>query len=616
MTRNEFTHSFGDFTVFGFTKQAEAFCQHRLPEHLGIVPRVIDFGPAGHFFFYTSYGETAETEEAIALKLGLLHSSQGEPLSAQQLLEQKLISPRSVNADALRGNALVACFSKTSPAFTVYKTLLSVPQLYFSELDGGVLCTDGPKPHIALFDQVAANEKILPQHFLFRYVLGRYTYFEGIQRLLSGELLRWHDGNMEIRLLRDLRPEPGDLSFARVDARAISAFYREMSRVMGAYLGDIGGTGYTFGCMLSGGVDSSVMQVLINDHAPPDQRRSFSYVMETPEFKFEVEYAQEAVRFLGTDHTFVRTTPEAYPELLIETTDTLGFPITAESYPCKLSIAKYVQEHCPDVRFFFLGNGADSLLGTALARKIAFLEKVRHVPAASMLLRVAAALIDPLAAKKAHGLRQVAGMLAELDDPLSYRVPANITAVYSDIEVARRCFGDQALKEALEYRHFLEDLYLGSNHRNERVHMIELLADAYECGVVTNHLYLAHGCEQTYFFLDEDVIRIALAFDPDIRLLKGREVKPLMKAILAQTAFSDIIRKPKGTSVFNEDVHKWMRSGPLRDMVLAIERPGFLSRSDLEKLLQVPTWSPFDSPNWFLWDLLIYDLFKKRILRG
>jgi asparagine synthetase B (glutamine-hydrolysing) len=608
---------FGDFTVFGFTQEPEAFLQHRLSAHLGVSPRTIDFGSAGHFFFYTSYGDVAETEEAIVLKLGLLHSRKGEPISAQQLLEQKLASPQSIDADMLRGNALVACFSKTAPEFSVYKTLLSVPQLYFSDLDDGVLCTDGPKPHIALLDRVAVNQEAIHQHFLFRYVLGRHSFFDGVRRLLCGEIFRWRDGRIETRLLRDLRPEPDARSFARVDAEAIDALYGEMSSVMGAYLKDIEKTGYTFGSMLSGGVDSTILQLFINDHTPsPERRKSFSYVMQTPEFDYEVEYARQAAQFLETEHTFVTITPDEFPALLIETTEALGFPITAETYPCKLALAKFVEENCENVRYFFLGNGADSLHGTTLAKKIALLEKVRRIPASSLFLKLAAALANPLAAKKAHGLRQVANMLPELDNPRSYKIPANVTAVYSDIEMARRSFGDEALARALEYRHYIEDLYLGSNHHNEKVHMIELLNDAYECGVVVNHLYLAHQGQQIYFYLDEDVIRIALAFDPNVRFVQGRKVKPLLKGILERTPFSDITKKPKGASVFNKDLHDWMRNGPLRDMVLSIERPGFLSKSDFNELLKVPTWSPLDEPNWFLWNLLIFDVFKKRILGG
>jgi asparagine synthetase B (glutamine-hydrolysing) len=608
---------FGDFSVFGITQAPEALIRHKLPARLGISPRTIDCGSAGVIFLHTSYGDVAETKKAIVLKLGLLRSLHREPLSAQQLLELGWVTPQSVNADVLRGNALVACFSKTSPEFCVYKTLLSVPQLYFSRLAGGVLCTDGPRPHIALLDRVAVNEEAIPQHFLFRYVLGRHTYFDGIQRLLCGEMFRWRDGRMETRLLRDLRPEPDAPSFMRADSKAMDALYGEMSSVMATYLCDIEQTGYSFATMLSGGVDSTIMQLLINDHvAAPERRKSLSYAMQTPEFEFEVGYAKEAAQRLETQHTFVTISPQDYPALLVETTETLGFPITAETYPCKLAIAKFTEENCDSVRFFFLGNGADSLHGTTLAKKVALLDKVRHLPASSLILKLAAALVNPLAAKKAHGLRQVANMLPELDDPRSYKTPANITAVYSNIEMARRAFGDESLSKAFEYRHYIEGLYLNSNHHNEKVHMIELLNDAYECGVVVNHLYLAHGSQQIYFYLDEDVIRIALAFDPSVRFVRGRTVKPLLKGILERTPLSDITKKPKGASVFNRDLHDWMRSGPLRDMVLSIERPGWLSKSDFTELLQVPTWSPLDEPNWFLWNLLIFDVFQKRVLGG
>ncbi|MBN1878172.1 MAG: hypothetical protein JXA33_28390 [Anaerolineae bacterium] len=607
----------GDFTVFGFT-QSESFLWHELPERLGVSPRVIDYEAegTGHLFLYTSYGDIAETDEVIVLKLGLLHSSQGDPISAQQLLAQDLISTQSVNADVLRGNALIACFSKRLPEFSVYKTLLSVPQLYFSELGDGVFCADGPKPHLVLLDRVTVNEKAIPQHFLFRYVLGRHTYFEGIQRLLSGELFRWRNGRVDTRLIKDLRPRSEGALFTRVNSQNIAQLRKEMSRVMKAYLDDIKQTGYLSAGMVSGGVDSTLMQLLINEHIPaPERPKSFSYIMKTPEFEYEVEYAKQAIQFLETDHTFVTITPEAYPELLIETTETLGFPITAESYPCKLSIAKYVAQYCPEVRYFFLGNGADSLHGTSLAKKIALLEAARHIPASGVMLEGLAALINPLSAKKALGLRIVAGMLSELDDPHSYKIPANTTAVYSNIEVARRCFGDQAVREALEYRRYIEELYLGSQHHNEKVHMIELLNDAYECGVVTNHLYLAHQREQIYFFLDEDVMRIALAFDPHVRFLKGWEVKPLLRGILKQTSFSDIVSKPKGTSVFNVDLYKWMRNGALRDLVLAIDRPSFLSQSDFDMLLEMPEWDPLKEPDWFLWNLLIFDVFYKRVIQ-
>src|SRR5512141_2471810 len=127
----ESTSQFGDFTVFGFTRDP-GFMKQRLSARLGIAPRTIDFGSLGQFFFYTSYGDVAESEEAVVLKLGFLRSTAKSTLKTQQLLEQKLVEPRSINTNAFSGNGLVVGISKTEPVFSAFKTLMSVPQLYFS----------------------------------------------------------------------------------------------------------------------------------------------------------------------------------------------------------------------------------------------------------------------------------------------------------------------------------------------------------------------------------------------------------------------------------------------------------------------------------------------------
>lgn len=605
----------GDFTVFGFTKNPR-FTQYTLPERLGLTPRIIDFGSAGQFYFYTTYGEVAENEEAMTLKLGLLHSPQRTPISAQQLLAQELITPRSVTAEALRGNALVACFSKKAPRFAVYKTVMSMPQLYFSKSEDGLLCTDDPKPHLALFDQpLAVNEEAVVQHFLFRFVLGRHSHFKGIDRLLSGELFLWQNGQIETRVLRDYRLQPDSKRFAQADEYTIGQLYAEISSVMGAYVQDVRQTPYELGNMISGGVDSTVVQLALNDHLPqPEQRKTFSYVMDTPRFEFEVNYAAEASQLLNTSHTFFRIKPEEYPALLTETITTLTYPTPNEAYACKLGLAKFLKNNFPEIRYFFPANGADSSHGTSSVRKVAVLEKFRRIPASSLALKSAAAVIGPFAASKAHGLRTVAEMLSELDNPDSYHIPVNMASVYSDIDTARRCFGDGALRRALEYRRYLEALYLDSSHHAEKALMVGMVTDAYECGVTTNLIHLAYHSEQIYPFMDEDIVRIGLAFDPSIRLLKGWQVKPLLKGILEQKSLGTIAHKPKGPSVFSEDLHDWLRSGPLREMVLSIDRPGFLSKSDFEKLIDVPPWNPLDEPNWFLWNLLTFDIFQKEVV--
>ena len=100
--------SFGDFRVFGFTSDPDTLLKRDLPLRLGIKPRAIDFGTAGQIFFYTTYGDVAETDQAIAIKLGFLRSPEMSPLSASQLLEQQIVGLGSIDSGRVRGNALVA----------------------------------------------------------------------------------------------------------------------------------------------------------------------------------------------------------------------------------------------------------------------------------------------------------------------------------------------------------------------------------------------------------------------------------------------------------------------------------------------------------------------------
>jgi hypothetical protein len=168
------TLQFGLFSVFGFAKDP-GFLKHRLPDRLGIVPRTIDFGRAGRFFFYTSYGETAETEVAIALKIGFVRTPDGSSLSAQQLLDRHLVTPEGIDVHALRGNALVACFSKVEAKFSVYKTLLSGLPFYYSVNDDILVCSERLRCLVETLDRLELDEAALPQHFVYLSLTGSQT---------------------------------------------------------------------------------------------------------------------------------------------------------------------------------------------------------------------------------------------------------------------------------------------------------------------------------------------------------------------------------------------------------------------------------------------------------
>lgn len=602
MTAREFHPQIGDCTIFGFTPDPEEVLKRRLPLRLGVTPRSLPVGDRGHLFFYTSYGDVAESDEAIILKLGFARSPTKSPLSAQQLLDQKIVTPKFANPDALRGNALVVCFSKTLPLFSAFKTLCAIPQLYYWVSDDGIICSDRLRCIVSLMQRAELNSDALPMHFLFRSAVGSSTYIRNVQRLLPGQFFKWKDGDLSVNLIKDLSFADSDISFPRADARSLNILYESLRDVIGDYVAQAKATGQNVANLLSGGVDSSLIQFVLNQKSPA---RSFSFAARASSFEFEIEYARQASRFFHTEHTFVEFGPEDYPGLLARTIDALAQPPVLATEPSMLAVTEFVDTANLPIRFFFSGQGADALFGLEGAKKLKGLKYLSRIPAAATVLRGIGTFLKPFTASSRQLLKG-AEILAHADNPQAYVSPLNTLAVYTDIERLRQCFGDQALRAALEYRRELAAQYRKSNHYLEQGYVMDLVTDAYEVDVQRHQLFLAHHQEQLHPFFDEDILRVGMAFHPDVRYIKGFRTKYLLKDILEQQTGSATAQKPKGFSIFDDDLFNWMQSGPLRQWVDDIQLPGFIGRADYESLIQ--------QPDYFLWGLLLLDIFQKRIL--
>lgn len=596
----------GAFTIFGYTQEIDKWTR-KLSRRLAISPRTIDFGNAGHFFCYTSYGDMAETEQALALKLGFVRSTSRSPLSARQLLNQKIATPGRIETGAIRGNYLAACFSKAEARFTAYKNPISLPQLYYwAPANGEFIAADNLGCLAAVLDRLTLDETLIPFHFLFRHTPGPQTYFKDVRRLFPGQMLAWKEGAVTVTTVQDLRFTGNGPIFERVDTDSVNALHRELDEVIAAYINDIRSSGHSLANLLSGGVDSSLLQLILNEQLAPEPARSFSFYPErTPSFEFEVEYARQASALLKTSHTFATFTPEEYPEFIIKAVEILGQPVLSDVEPGKLALACFLAKNAPDIRFFFVAQGADTLFGLGVSQRLKGLEIFRKTPGGRLALTALGTLLKPFS-RRGQTLLKGAAILS--GNPHLFFAPVNTIAVYSNLEIARRAFGDKALKQAFEYRRSWEEQYLNTSNYTEKVHIVDLLSDTYEIQVQSSQLFQANNKEQIYPFMDEDIIRFSLAFKPEVRYIKGFRTKPLLKDILEQNGLSQIARRRKGGSVFTNDLYAWMKSGPLHELIREIDLPGFISKTDFEALIQ--------KPDRFLWSLLTYDIFQKKILRG
>ncbi|HET89919.1 MAG TPA: hypothetical protein ENN99_04140 [Chloroflexi bacterium] len=598
--------------IFGVADDPQ-FVAHRMRERLGVAPRTIGWGRAGHLFLHTSGCDVAESEQAILLKLGFVRADSSSPLSASQLVQQQLVQPHHIDHTALQGNGLLACFGKREPRFSVYQTLMALPQLYYTRLRDGFLCSTDLRPLLALLDRVDLNEEALPLHFLFRLVPGPATYFRDVWRLFPGQMLQWRDGEWRVSQVEDLRPPAAGPVFDRLDDLTVERLYEHLGQIMGVYLEDIEGRGGSPANLLSGGVDSALIQVLVNEHLPSTERpASCSFAMQAPSFQFEIEYARQASARLGTAHTFVEIAPQDYVGWLIRTVETLAQPnLYNEGIPCLLALFDSLASSGASPDYLFAGQGADALHGVSEARKVALLEAARRIPGSHVALRLAAALTAGWAGNVSHGLRDVSRMLAETRSPSaspSIYCPTNFVATNSAaFEGVRRCFGDRALAQALDARRALEAQYLDAASTMEKIHVIDLLTAGYDPAVVMGQLCAACGKALIQFYMDQEVIRAALTVAPRVRFMRGLSLKPLQKRMLARQSLSELAERKKGGTSFKDDLYAWMARGPLQELVQAIERPPFIAPADFDRLIE--------RPNPFLWTLLTFDLWMKRVVR-
>jgi asparagine synthetase B (glutamine-hydrolysing) len=591
------------FMACGFIESPASPALNEKIHALDATLRVVSIEGYGYFFFTTPfYVDLAENEEMVGIKLGLVRVDEKlVPMST--LLDRDLITPFGVQHEDIHGNGLLLCFSKREPRFCAYKTLLAAPQLYYSERKGNILCTNNLRLMADLLDRVKLNPAALPLHFLFRSVSGRQTYLSDVYRLCPGEVLNWHASTLTVTLRHDLRVLFDRDAYNHVEPAAARYFYERLKGVMSIYLDKMAGRS---AMLLSGGVDSSLLQASVNDYpASPLPPLSFSYALDAPSFAPEIGYAKAAVRTFNTNHTFIEVHSADYPDLLVESIEILGQPPHHESTPCVMSVAKYVSTHKDGLDYLFGGVGADPLHGLQIGRQIHRAEKHRSWPV--FLLRMLGAMLSPVWQSKAYGARQLVNLVPYLNNFDSHHHPMNAQAMYTDWQLVNRCFGPSAVCEALAYRRELETRYIDSPCLIEKVHMTSLLSDDYDTATLWRQLGLAYRMEIIFPFMDDTVLAATLAFDPRERYFFAGRTKPILKMALEQRT-STTMDKPKYGSGFGDDLPDWMREGVLRDMVQSIERPAFMERADFECKLE--------QPDWFTWNLLTLDLFQKRFLKA
>ena len=122
-----------------------------------------------------------------------------------------------------------------------------------------------------------------------------------------------------------------------------------------------------FGCLLSGGIDSSIITAIVNDIVNKDMNKKVNTFSIGLENSPDLVYADKVAEYINTNHTKIIVSEE---EMLnaIETTikqiESYDTTTVRASVPMFL-LSKYIKENT-DIKVIFSGEGADELSGSYL----------------------------------------------------------------------------------------------------------------------------------------------------------------------------------------------------------------------------------------------------------
>ena len=160
-------------------------------------------------------------------------------------------------ARSLRGMYAIAIWDPGKRRLVISRDPFGIKPLYYIETDEGFCFASEPQALIAAgLAKAQVVEALRDQLLQLKSPVGRDPIFEGIRRVLPGETLVVEDGRITEQLRREALPAPAGRT---THDEAVAAFDRVMTDSVEQHLH----TDVPYGLFLSGGIDSSILLLLM-----------------------------------------------------------------------------------------------------------------------------------------------------------------------------------------------------------------------------------------------------------------------------------------------------------------------------------------------------------------
>ena len=446
--------------------------------------------------------------------------------------------------------------------------------------------------------RTALDRASVADYFVYRYVPGPHTLFDGVRKLMPGSYAIWQDGQLaETRFYTPPYGEDRPRGFTVVSG-PLPAFASALDdAVRRRMVSDV-----PYGAFLSGGIDSSAIVALMARHsALPVNTFSVGF----PEQRYsELPFADLVARRFATHHTELVVSSDDLMQHLPTLIDHSDGPVGEAS---NIPIYLISREAAKSVKMVLTGEGSDELLGGypkhSAERFVSYYQSI--VPAS-----VHRRLLEPLVRLLPYEFRRIKIMAACMGIRDSReRMPRWLGA----LTFAER---DRLLSPAIPRRPPDPQPFQAGRRRTALERMLYfdqtswLPDNLLERG---DRLTMAASIEARMPFMDTGLAALVARL-PDKWRIKGFAQKYILREAMRGILPPEVLARPKVG--FRVPINEWFR-GPMRSFVRdQVTGSGSLvsklcNRSEVERILSQHE-SGRQNHEKLIWALVNLELFQRQ----
>jgi len=440
------------------------------------------------------------------------------------------------------------------------------------------------------------NREVLPEFFIYRYVMPPNTLYKGIKKMFFGERLKFSFTNEKFSVIGSSHfvfPE------SKIREKSIDKISKKVVDILSNSIASLKPAKSDSALLLSGGLDSSILFKLSKDIL--DINRTFSTDYPFLGLKGDVEKrnALSASKALGAEHSYIEFTVEDYLRGFIE-----AIHVAEEPLHHLQSVLLYLlfKKGIPDEFHTIInGQGADGIFGLNLHNRIFACNSLHYRALSSIIGKNAIKLMIWLTGH-GKGISDTIRLKDILKNSIDIGNPNHVIwelGAYGSEQWTMKYF-DCSYNDIINTRFRAINEYRNYNIY-DLISILDIIGDVRATSEIWNKLAEKNKKMIYYPFCEEELLNYSLSIFWDIKLQKPKNVLRHVAHALKVPEFI-ITRKKSG---FGMGAEAWAVKGGAFEPLIPLCTGIF----EKKEILQLQSTDPKKSMTF--WNILNYCIWKR-----